>query len=82
MKPSILIPVPNHPEQYGNVRRTQELGVAVGMHQKDLDKDNLSRVIQQVTKGNLKLRLEKMSQEISLSNGLTHTIDAIRKLLY
>jgi hypothetical protein len=56
--------------------------VAVGMHQKDLDKDNLSRVIQQVTKGNLKLRLEKMSQEISLSNGLTHTIDAIRKLLY
>jgi uncharacterized protein (TIGR00661 family) len=82
MKPSILIPVPNHPEQYGNVRRAQELGVAVAMHQKDLDKANLSRVIQQVTKRNLKLRLEKMSQEISLSNGLTHTIDALRKLLY
>jgi uncharacterized protein (TIGR00661 family) len=80
-KPSILIPVPNHPEQYGNVRRAQELGVAVGMHQKDLDKENLLRIIQQTTEGNHKQRLKKMSEETPLSNGLTLTINALRKLL-
>ncbi len=40
-KPSIIIPVPKHPEQYGNARRAQELGVAYAIHQRNIEKDGL-----------------------------------------
>jgi UDP:flavonoid glycosyltransferase YjiC (YdhE family) len=40
-KPSIIIPVPKHPEQYGNARRAQELGVAHAVHQRNIERDGL-----------------------------------------
>ena len=40
-KPSIIIPVPKHPEQYGNARRAQELGVVHAIHQRHIERDGL-----------------------------------------
>ncbi len=40
-KPSVIIPVPKHPEQYGNARRAMELGVAKSIHQRDVTLEHL-----------------------------------------
>ncbi|MCJ7573165.1 hypothetical protein MUO93_02740, partial [Candidatus Bathyarchaeota archaeon] len=40
-KPSIIIPVPNHPEQYGNARRAKEFGVAEAIHQHEVSGEKL-----------------------------------------
>jgi len=44
-KPLILIPTPDHTEQYGNARRAVQLGVAIMLDQSGLNKENLSRSI-------------------------------------
>jgi UDP-N-acetylglucosamine--N-acetylmuramyl-(pentapeptide) pyrophosphoryl-undecaprenol N-acetylglucosamine transferase len=43
-KPSIIVPTPNHTEQYANARRAKELGFAEALHQKELDRDRLLEV--------------------------------------
>ena len=35
-KPSVVIPMPKHPEQYGNARRMMEMKAGVAMHQRDV----------------------------------------------
>ncbi len=47
-KPSIIIPVPKHPEQYGNARRAQELGVAHAIHQRNIEKDGLLLLAEEI----------------------------------
>ncbi len=47
-KPSIIIPVPKHPEQYGNARRAQELGVAHAVHQRNIEKDGLLLLAEEI----------------------------------
>ena len=47
-KPSIIIPVPKHPEQYGNARRAQELGVAHAIHQRHIERDGLLLLTEEI----------------------------------
>lgn len=47
-KPSIIIPVPKHPEQYGNARRAQELGLAYAIHQKNIDREGLLILVEEM----------------------------------
>lgn len=47
-KPSIIIPVPKHPEQYGNARRAQELGLAYAVHQRNIDGDGLLLLVEEM----------------------------------
>ena len=47
-KPSLIIPMPKHPEQYGNARRAMEMKVAKAMHQKDLTLDHLVQRVDEV----------------------------------
>jgi UDP:flavonoid glycosyltransferase YjiC (YdhE family) len=47
-KPSIIIPVPKHPEQYGNARRAQELGVAHAIHQRHIERDGLLLLMEEM----------------------------------
>lgn len=47
-KPAVIIPVPNHPEQYGNARRAQELGVAQAIHQRSIERDGLLLLVEEM----------------------------------
>jgi UDP:flavonoid glycosyltransferase YjiC (YdhE family) len=62
-KPSIIIPVPKHPEQYGNARRAQELGVAHAIHQRNIEKDSLLLLAEEM------LGTESLGKRLSELNG-------------
>jgi uncharacterized protein (TIGR00661 family) len=81
-KPSILIPVPNHTEQYSNARRAMELGVAEAIHQDSITKDNLLDLIGKISKnGSYSDNLELMNREAKLSNGIDNCLTAIKELV-
>lgn len=47
-KPLILIPTPDHTEQYGNAKRMVQLGVAIMLDQKTLNRERLSGSIEEI----------------------------------
>ena len=47
-KPLILIPTPDHTEQYGNARRAAELGVALMIEQSELSAEKLSKAMNEI----------------------------------
>jgi uncharacterized protein (TIGR00661 family) len=47
-KPMILIPIPDHTEQYGNARRAVTLHVAEMMDQHDVSRETLAATIQEI----------------------------------
>ena len=81
-KPSIVIPVPRHPEQYGNARRAVELGVANAIQQNRVDKVVLLDMIDEILdSGQKKRRLQVINQEAGLGDGLERTLDSMLDLL-
>jgi UDP-N-acetylglucosamine--N-acetylmuramyl-(pentapeptide) pyrophosphoryl-undecaprenol N-acetylglucosamine transferase len=81
-KPSIVIPVPRHPEQYGNARRAVELGVANAIQQNRVDKVVLVDMIDEILdSGQKKRRLQVINQEAGLGDGLERTLDSMLDLL-
>ena len=80
-KPSIIIPVPKHPEQYGNARRVMELGAGIAMHQRDLSEESLfSNVEELLGSMKYKKKLQKMNRT-NLCDGIENTIEAIASQL-
>jgi len=47
-KPMILIPIPDHTEQYGNARRTAQLKVAVVIPQEELNRNTLLDAVEKM----------------------------------
>jgi uncharacterized protein (TIGR00661 family) len=43
--PMVLIPIPDHTEQYGNAKRVQALGFGKMIHQKDVKSDTLLEAV-------------------------------------
>lgn len=80
-KPSLLIPVPNHTEQYGNCRKARELGLAEALHQKDLNPENLFSLIMRIEEGNHRQRLTELGDAIPTVDGLKLTIMAMKEIL-
>lgn len=81
-KPSIIIPVPKHPEQYGNARRAMELGVAEAVHQRDISRDFLLGKIKKVKRSSYYLdNLEQMNSKEDLGSGLDHIFEIIASYL-
>lgn len=81
-KPSIIIPVPKHPEQYGNARRAMELKVAKAMHQKDLTLDHLvQRVDELLASSLIRQVLDEVSEKEHLEDGLNRTIESLAEFL-
>ncbi|MBT7914585.1 hypothetical protein HN588_11840 [Candidatus Bathyarchaeota archaeon] len=81
-KPSIIIPMPRHPEQYGNARRAMDIGVAQAMHQKEVSKESLVRRIEYLLENDLALEvLVDMNQTRHLSKGLERIIEIIAEYL-
>lgn len=80
-KPSILIPVPNHPEQYGNARRAQALGFAKTIHQAELSRVSLLPIVTDT------LHSDKISAHLreivghELGNGVERSVDIVTKIV-
>ncbi len=80
-KPSIIIPVPKHPEQYGNARRAMELGVAQAVHQRDIKYDFLLDKVKKILENkDYKNNLEQMNLE-DLGSGLENIFNLIASYL-
>ncbi len=78
-KPSVIIPVPRHPEQYGNARRAMELGVARAIHQCDVSLECLVKAVDSVADGGSCRRvLREINSKERLDMGLEKTLEAIR----
>jgi len=81
-KPSIIIPMPRHPEQYGNARRAMDIGVAQAMHQKDVSEAALIERIEHLLKNDHALEvLVDMNQNKHLDRGLDRIIEVIAEYL-
>ena len=77
-KPSIIIPVPKHPEQYGNARRAMEMKVAKAMHQKDLTLDHLVQRVDDVLGSSVMRQvLDEINEKEHLEDGLARTIESL-----
>jgi UDP-N-acetylglucosamine--N-acetylmuramyl-(pentapeptide) pyrophosphoryl-undecaprenol N-acetylglucosamine transferase len=82
-KPSIIIPVPRHPEQYGNARRAMELGVATAIHQRGIDRDSLVAMVDKmVGSREYKRVLDDINSKEHLGDGLENTLEVIRETLH
>jgi UDP-N-acetylglucosamine--N-acetylmuramyl-(pentapeptide) pyrophosphoryl-undecaprenol N-acetylglucosamine transferase len=81
-KPSIIIPVPRHPEQYGNARRAVELGVANAIPQNNVNKKTLLETIDEILEtGEEKRRLQDINSDAGLGNGLERTLESMHAFL-
>jgi uncharacterized protein (TIGR00661 family) len=80
-KPSIIIPTPNHTEQYANARRAKELGVAEALHQESLNLDRLVKLADDILANKeYKNNIKKIGSKVSF-NGVDNSINSIMKIL-
>ena len=80
-KPSIIIPTPNHTEQYANARRAKELGFAEAIHQDDVNRGMLLRLIDMLTANpEYDDRFNKINA-MGFTDGIENTLEAIAGLL-
>jgi UDP:flavonoid glycosyltransferase YjiC (YdhE family) len=80
-KPSIIIPVPNHPEQYGNARRAQGLGVANAIHQKSLNGEMLPLLVEEMLGDpSYAEQFAKLNAK-RLGDGVKRSMDAIASVM-
>jgi UDP:flavonoid glycosyltransferase YjiC (YdhE family) len=81
-KPSVIIPVPKHPEQYGNARRAMALKVARVIHQRDLTLDHLVQRIDEIIESNMtKEILKHINEKEHLGDGIKRTVETISDYL-
>jgi len=78
--PSIIIPTPNHTEQYANARRAKELNLAEAIHQKDVSKEMLVNTAERLL--NDSRYKDKLNQinSLGMSNGIENILSEIIKL--
>jgi uncharacterized protein (TIGR00661 family) len=80
-RPSIIIPVPGHTEQYANARRARELGFSEVLHQRDLSREPLLEITDRMLSDvELRERLDDISLK-GYTNGLENAIKAISELI-
>ncbi len=80
-KPAVIIPVANHPEQYGNARRAQELGVAHAIHQKNIERDGLLLLIEEMLGDeSFAERLAELNAS-HLGDGVERSIEALAAVM-
>lgn len=80
-KPSIIIPTPNHTEQYGNARKAMELGVAEVLLQDDVSAEKILGLADgMLSDPRYWERLEEFRSR-GLMEGIENTIGAIAELM-
>ncbi|MCX6654786.1 MAG: glycosyltransferase [Candidatus Bathyarchaeota archaeon] len=81
-KRSIIIPVPKHPEQYGNARRAQELGVAYAIHQRNIDRDGILLLVEEMLgDDSFRERLTELNTG-HLGDGVGRSIEALADIIH
>ncbi|MCJ2557374.1 MAG: hypothetical protein LN415_09775, partial [Candidatus Thermoplasmatota archaeon] len=80
-KPSIIIPTPNHTEQYANARRAKELGFAEAIHQDDVGGERFLGLIGMLTSNpEYEDRFRKINA-MGFTDGIENTLAAISGLI-
>ena len=77
-KPMLLIPIPDHTEQYGNAKRAVRIGFAKILDQNKVNSDSLRESVSQVLKTR---RLLDTAYDISLFSSRLNTIKDVTELL-
>jgi UDP:flavonoid glycosyltransferase YjiC (YdhE family) len=80
-KPSIIIPTPNHTEQYANARRAKELGLSEAIHQKDVSEVTLLNLVDRLLSNEGYQRHLGEIASKGMANGLDNAVKAISNLL-
>jgi UDP:flavonoid glycosyltransferase YjiC (YdhE family) len=79
-KPMILIPTPNHTEQYNNARKVKALGAAELLDQQQLSKENLLKTTEKMLSTDRYTERSKgILQEVGKLDGLETAADIITK---
>lgn len=81
-KPMIIIPTQGHTEQYGNTRRAKELGVAEAIHQWELSRDGLLKLVEKISNdARYSMRLRDINLKNRLGDGVENVVNAISGLM-
>ena len=80
-KPMLLIPVPDHTEQYGNARRAEALHVAKVLDQGCLDSATLDSALQELLRGQYGENAAKISRSVASLNAVQVACDIIESLV-
>jgi UDP:flavonoid glycosyltransferase YjiC (YdhE family) len=77
-KPMVLVPIPDHTEQYGNARRAASLHVAELIDQSSLNAETLNAKLNTVLHDEEYVRNStQIRREISSTNGLVTACDFV-----
>ncbi len=80
-KPMVLIPTPSHTEQVNNAMRAKELGIAEVLDQKEVSRDTLAAVIDEMlSDGPRRKRVEEVQKDVSSLNGLRTAVETIMQV--
>jgi UDP:flavonoid glycosyltransferase YjiC (YdhE family) len=80
-KPAMIVPTPNHTEQYVNANRAKELGFAELVHQRDLSREKIVSVSNQLLSDPMyACNLAEVNSK-GFSNGIENTLSEITRLL-
>jgi len=80
-KPAMIVPTPNHTEQYVNANRAKELGFAELVHQRDLSCDTIMGVADGLLSDQKYADNLAAVNEKGFANGLENTLSEIQQLL-
>jgi len=80
-KPSVLIPTPNHTEQLNNASKCVALGMAVVVHQDNLNKRTLLAAIDEILTKTYSERAKTIQKEVAALDGLSAAIEATFKVV-
>jgi UDP-N-acetylglucosamine--N-acetylmuramyl-(pentapeptide) pyrophosphoryl-undecaprenol N-acetylglucosamine transferase len=81
-KPAIIIPVSKHPEQYGNARRAQELGVGNAVHQRNIEREGLLLLIEEMLEDTSYIdRLAELNKK-QIGDGVERSVSALEKIMH
>lgn len=80
-KPSVLIPTPNHTEQLNNASKCVALGMAVVVHQDNLDKCTLLAAIDEILTKTYSERAKTIQKKVAALDGLSAAIEATFKVV-
>lgn len=76
-KPMILVPTPNHTEQFGNAVQAMDLGVAEIIQQEEVSRERLLKDVKRVLAGKVPDRLKEVQREVLKYDGLDTVVKTI-----
>lgn len=80
-KPAMIVPTPSHTEQYMNANRAKELGFAELVHQRDLSRDSIIKVADELLSNPAYADNLVEINPKGFSNGIENTVSALSELL-